>query len=250
MIKILTMNLNYYVTRFGAWGLRRELVGGAVREAQPDLLAFQAVRLDPEVAGGQDQAAQLARLLGYPHIYFQPALVNPDGSAEGSALAARLPWREVRSCALTRLEGGEDSFERVLLTAVFDLPGEPLTLFNAHFSWVGEQAELNLREALSFMAEFAGPALLVGDLNNPPGCELWALLKQVGWVDAWSRLRPGEAGFTFVEGDRLAKRIDYAWANRELAPYLQAIEVVAERPLLSGERASDHAGLLVTLGID
>jgi endonuclease/exonuclease/phosphatase family metal-dependent hydrolase len=121
-------------------------------------------------------------------------------------------------------------------------------LFNAHFSWVEEQAADNVAEALAFLSTVTdGPALLVGDFNQTPDAPVLKPLVEAGWVDAWAQLCPGEAGHTF-ESNNPTIRIDYAWANPALAPALESIEIVGRAQDASGYRVSDHHGLLVKLG--
>jgi endonuclease/exonuclease/phosphatase family metal-dependent hydrolase len=247
MFKVMTLNVNYFMDRYGPWQIRKELVCEAIRAVEPDAIALQAVRCDPAVHQGLDQASQLATLLPeYRQVLFQPAIEDFHGIAEGSALVACSPWRETGSRRLTLLPGLDDQNQRVVLAAIFDLGEHGVNLFNAHFSWVHEQARLNLSETLTFICPFSGPGMLVGDLNAPPDSDLWQPLIAAGWTDVWAALYPDQPGYTFVEGDRLSKRIDYVWVNEELRPYVRDIEVVATGLHPSGARASDHAGLLVT----
>ena len=255
MLKVMTLNLNYYVTKHGPWPVRKELVHAAIRAAEPDMIALQAVGKDPAVANGADQAAQLRELLPeYRQVIFQPAMDFEDGSLGGSAILSKIEASGIDHLALTLLPGLDDPHRRVLLHARFDLPAGPLHLFNAHFSWVGEQARLNLEEAIAYTGSFlvAGrqaPALLVGDLNTPAGSELWATFEQAGWSDLWAELCPEETGNTF-ESDDPSIRIDYAWMNRELRPLARSIEIVADNRHASGARPSDHFGLLLSLDLD
>lgn len=244
----MTMNLNYFVDRYGPWEVRKELICAAIQASEPDAIALQAVRRDPAVEEGQDQASQLASLLrGYQEVLFQPAVESPEGIAEGSALIARRPWREIGSRKLTLLPGLEDQNQRVVLAAIFDLGEHCINLFNCHFSWVYEQGRLNLAETISFINPFTGPGILVGDMNTSPDSDLWQPLIAAGWTDAWAMLYPDDPGYTFVEGDRLSKRIDYVWVNDELRPYVNDIQIIGMDLHPSGARASDHAGLNLTI---
>lgn len=247
MLKVLTLNLNYYGARHGAWEARRALICEAIRAEEPDVVALQAVRREPEVEDGLDQARQLARdLEGYGHAYFQPAVENGGGIAEGSAILSRIPFAETDCLALTLRAGIEDTNHRVLQRARFDLPSGSLQLFNGHFSWVLPQARDNLAEALPYMLSFAGPRLLVGDMNTMPNSDLWEPLLDAGWQDAWAGLQGDAEGFTF-ESDRLFMRIDYAWTSPELAGQIDDVAVVQRER--DGVRMSDHLGLAVTLSL-
>src|SRR5690606_10196686 len=121
-----------------------------------------------------------------------------------------------------------------------------LNIFNGYFSWVEKQAQDNIRECVAFLGRADGPALLVGDFNIPAGSPLLGALEAAGYTDLWVRAHPGEDGHTF-EADRPAKRIDYAWANEELARQLDDVALL--RRERDGARLSDHLGLSVRLDV-
>lgn len=245
MTCVLSLNLNYYGDRHGPWCERRSLVAAAIREARPDVVALQAVARDPAEADGLDQAAQLARCVAGYEVVYRAAAVHPDGREEGLAFLSRYPLAGLRVHALSRRDDGEDPFRRALLHGLFAAPGRPLHVVNAHFSWVESQARDNVSETLDYLGAIAGPAALVGDFNQSPTSEALARLRDAGLVDAWAALRPDAPGHTFYADGSLSKRIDYQLVDRRLAPQLRRAGLVLDEP---GERrASDHAGLLVTL---
>lgn len=248
MLRVMTLNLNYYVDQHGAWDDRRTAIVDAVRKADPDILALQAVRREPELYGGQDQAIQLSHALGgYPHVAFQPAEASPQEVQMGNAILARIPIGKVEQLKLSLRDDSEDRTRRVLQSACFERPGGSFYVFNAHFSWVEQQLEDNVNETLPFIRAAPDPALLIGDMNSPasPGAAGQGglyLLEEAGWIDAWAQLRPDEPGYTFEAGNP-SIRIDYAWANPKAAPLLRRIEIVGE----GGPDLSDHLGLVVEL---
>ncbi len=249
MFKIMTLNINYYGMKHGLWIARREIIREVIQSTQPDLIALQAVEADPAVAEGLDQAMQLARLLpDYRYVFFQPAQRTPTGGSQGSAFLSRRRMDSTNYLPLTKLPGLDDASARVLLVARLDLATGPLHIFNGHFSWVAEQARANMSEALPYMENFVGRALLVGDLNNTPEADVLQTLKKQDWIDAWAALHVQQDGFTF-ESNHPTIRIDYAWANPELESFVQDIQVIADKPSVEGARASDHFGLLVTLNL-
>lgn len=244
MMRISTLNLNAYGDRHGQWSERRPRIVAALREAWPDVIALQAVARDPSVADGHDQARQLARELdGYVSVYHTVER-DEDGRELGLGFLSRRPVLATRAHPLSR-RGGEDSFCRVLLRLSVDAPGGPLQLFNAHFSWVGEQARDNLDESLPHILVAEGRVVVLGDFNQTPDSETATRLRAAGLVDAWSQVHPDAPGFTFYEGDGLTKRIDYVWLDSALAPHLRAARLVLDEP--GAQRASDHAGLVIEL---
>lgn len=243
MTTILTMNIQGYAEKHGAWSDRRRLIEGAIAQAQPEIVALQAVSLNLEQAP-TDQARQLAdNLPGYEAV-FVPAQTHPDGRQDGLAFLTRGPLPEVRPFELSLRPGLEDTSRRVLLHGRFELPGGPLEVFNAHFSWVPEQQEDNVQEALSVLEGTAGTAaVLVGDFNMQPDNLSLGRLREAEWVDAWTLLRSGEPGFTFVESREPSIRIDYVWTRGVRAQEIGVVLAEGEGEL----RASDHAGLLARL---
>src|SRR5687768_15811449 len=136
MFKLMTLNLNYYVEKHGPWEQRLKQIRRAVEDHEPHIITLQAVKRDPNLAMGVDQARQLAGLIpGAEEVIFQPAQSFPDGSEHGSAILARIPCTESMAVPLSLRPGLDDTNERVLLYARFDLPDGPLHVFDAHFSW-------------------------------------------------------------------------------------------------------------------
>lgn len=244
MLKILTLNLNLYGQKYGPWERRRQIVCDVLESAQPEIVALQAVRQEPHAFDGLDQASQLAGLLpAYRNVIFRPAMHTPDGGQEGSAILSRLPIAAADVLPLTLLPGLDDTNQRAVIHARFDLPAGPLHLFNAHLSWVDTQTDESLNELLPYLGRFEGLALLLGDLNTPSNSPLLERFRQAGLTDLWQKLQPDQPGFTFESGNP-SLRIDYLWANAGLAERARSIEIVANQPDEAGRRASDHFGLL------
>jgi endonuclease/exonuclease/phosphatase family metal-dependent hydrolase len=248
MLKVMTLNLNYYVEKYGTWPLRRGLIVDQIQESEPDLITFQAVKKDPNLFDGQDQGTQIAQMAGYPYFVYQPAAEYPDGSTEGSAVLSQIPFSEVDTLQLSLSPGTEDKNKRVLINCLFNFPAYTLRLFNAHFSWVTEQAIDNIEEAYRYIRTFTEPFLLLGDLNTSPDSNLFDLFRKAGMIDVWAELCPDENGFTF-EADTPNLRIDYAWASGDLKKDLKAVQVVGEKRSTNQARFSDHLGLLVELSV-
>jgi len=239
MLRLLTLNLNYHGDAKGPWPQRRELVRKAIEECSPDVVFLQAVRL----ANGEDQAHELGRLLNYPEVFFQPAVTRNDGSMDGSAMLSKLPLLQRNSQPLGFREALEDDNRRVIQHAVVEIGSRPLHLFNAHFSWVAEQARDNIAESAALLPQDAD-AVLAGDLNTPPESALFQPFRDAGFVDAWAALHPGEDGYTF-EADKPFTRIDYFWLSPGLAPQLREVERL--NPGGDGIWLSDHMALAAGL---
>jgi endonuclease/exonuclease/phosphatase family metal-dependent hydrolase len=246
-MKVMTLNINYYMTKHGSWSKRKETILQSLQENQADIVLLQAVKQDPRVGDGLDQAAQLLAQLPEHQFYtYQPATTYQDGSQDGSAILSRYPIEAADYLHLTLLPGLEDPNQRVLLTALINTPAGPLRCFNAHFSWVYEQAKLNIEEALPYMRAFREPAVMAGDFNTSPEVDLLDGLRQEGWMDAWNRLHFDQLGPTF-EAPTPTLRIDYIWLNQALAPGLQDIQIISCEGEDQVSRLSDHFGLLASL---
>lgn len=244
MLKIFTLNLNYYVNKHGDWNRRKKLIAEAVSEHAPDIIAFQAACSDAEVKAGDNQASQLAELLPeYPYRHFFTASRQPGGRQEGNALLSKIAPVETEPFLLTLAPGAEDPVQRLVVKAVFAGGSGAFTLFIGHFSWVAEQTKTNVCEAVDFLDRSTN-FLLVGDLNVDPKDNLLQPFKQAGLTDVWEKLQEHEDGFTF-EADKPFTRIDYAWADAHMAKAVKTIEVVKKER--EGVRMSDHLGLLIKL---
>ncbi len=249
MLKVMTLNLNYYVEKHGSWEIRKRMIRDAIKDIWPDVVAFQAVRLDPAVENGIHQADQLKELLpDYSQVVFEPAQAYEGPSANGSAFLSRLPFVDKGSKILKLRPGEEDLQRRIVVHAQLDLPQGPLHLFNTHFSWIESQAKDNLEETLAYADSFEGFRLLMGDLNNPPNTNLFERFRSAGWFDTWAMKHPDRPGLTFEAGNP-TKRIDYAWAHGGLQDYVEDVRIAIDHPDQTGAYASDHYALVVTLSL-
>lgn len=250
MLRVMTLNLNYYGDKHGDWATRRELICDRIEDARPDIIAFQAVKRDATLYEGLDQVAQLANLLPmYSFGGFWPAVEHDDGTADGSGFLSMVTIADVGAAPLTLIPRLEDSTHRIVLHARFDLPGGPLHVFNAHWSWVEQQAMHNAVETLPLINAVEGAALLVGDLSQTSQSEAVGTLVRAGWIDVWDALQWDHAGYTF-EAPEPTQRIDYIWANAAAMPAVQNIEMVAGYPNMTGAGLSDHVGLMSTLALE
>ena len=166
MLRIITLNLSYLADKHGPWEKRKDAILNMLRDRNPHIIALQAVAQHPGRYGGKDQAYQLCEgLHDFQSHYFEKAQTM-DGANHGIAVIAKFPILEKSHIKLQRLPNVDDGNERVMLKTVFSRPGGKFALYNAHFSWVHEQAETNIREAFEFMHR-DGPtaAIIAGDMN-------------------------------------------------------------------------------------
>lgn len=244
MLDLMTLNLNYFGSKHGAWELRCERLLEVLRMHRPDIVALQAVGAEADGVAGRSQAQQIAaRLPEYRQVWFEEVQRSADDRRQGSAFIARSRLVPVGRHELPGGDDAEDANRRMLLHARVQNGAEPLEIVNAHFSWVPTLNQSNVAAALTYLQTLPGAVVLLGDMNAPPDSAGMRLLADAGWTDAWALLHPHDPGFTF-EADAPAQRIDYVWANAAAAARLRGMRRLVPAP---DARLSDHLGLIVTM---
>lgn len=216
-----------------------------LNKVNPDVVVLQAVARHPDLYEGKDQAFQLYETLsGFQSHYFEEAQTTDDKLIQGSAVISKLPIQKKLSIRLRLKPGLDDTNQRVLLRTTFESRDGKIDVYNAHFSWVGEQAATNMEEAVNLMKKGSTNVVLAGDLNTPPGTAFQPFL-EAGYIDAWQKLNGAEGGYTF-ESDNPSIRIDYFWLSPSLSNSISRVSVLYP-PADSDARLSDHHGLLLEL---
>ncbi|NPA43735.1 MAG: exodeoxyribonuclease III [Chlorobi bacterium] len=106
-------------------------------------------------------------------------------------------------------------------------------------------------------ADVFDPVLLADTIGTmPEEREKLKALLDLGFVDAWRRLRPGEVQYTWwdYKGARIWKnegmRIDFVLVSRALLPHLEAVEVDMWARRKNKIKPSDHAPVIATFRFD
>lgn len=175
--------------------VRADRVAAAVARLDADVLGLQEVDRAQPRSSLLDLTALAARASGAREYRFQAAVVGTPGQVwapwgpgagddepqYGIALVSRLPvlrWQvtrlpaaPVRSPVYVPGPGGgllllRDE-PRVLLAAVVDAPGGPMTVATTHLSFVPGWNVRQLRAAVRALASLPAPRVLLGDLNLP-----------------------------------------------------------------------------------
>ncbi|MCY1041859.1 RNA repair domain-containing protein [Corallococcus sp. bb12-1] len=233
-----------------------------LRETDADLIALQEVT-----------APFLRALLAEPWVRERYWLSDGPGAntveTYGQVLLSRLPLASVWQRVFSR--------DKRIIAAELRLSGGPLWVATPHLTSnrdaagasaraVQVQALLEWARALGATGDTEAPDLvLAGDFNFGDGEPEVDVFARAGFVDAWTALRPSEAGETFnpqlnslaalttVSGRlRRLDRVLVASASERLAP--RSIGLFAEAPLdgppaPTGKAlfASDHFGLCCVL---
>jgi len=250
-----------------------EVVRAGLTELAPDVVALQEVRVDPQKAENEaeNQAAALARALGYHHVF---GAAEPPGSRErwGLAILSRDPIGEHAVLDLPEPEPGE---RRVLLSARLDMAGGALWVHTTHLNYRlqhGPQRERQVVEIAKAVAACANdrPAIVMGDFNARPETDEIRFLR--GWTslegtrsclqDAWARVRGDEPGWTWCGANpqarslsflELNRRIDYVFVTperRDGRGRVRDCRLVFDGPGPGGVFASDHFGVMADVQID
>lgn len=214
--------------RFGPWREREQAIIESLIALDPDVVAMQEAWCDQ---AGLDQAARLARALGYHAAYGGGTLLAEDWGT-GSGLLARWPierheYREFSSSDPERW-GGSALFARVAG------PRGALATFSVALDWPPHSSavrQASVRQLVAFVLEVAGPAfptVICGDFNAPPDSdELRMLTGRTETVapgfalfDAWEMAGEGP-GHTWARSNPWTapaflpdRRIDYVLIGR------------------------------------
>ena len=226
----------------------------AVKELDADVLALQEVDRNQPRSGHADLTAVAAEAMGAVDHRFVAALAGtpgatwmaatgeeqPDAAAYGIALLSRWPvgsWQVVRlgkppAPVPMRFHGSRRpqlvrDEPRVAVVATVPTPsGGPVTVANAHLSFVGWWGGVQLRRLLRALGG-ADPLLVVGDLNM-----------SLSRAAAISGLRPLLAEPTFPAPEP-SEQLDHVLARGAVGPVVGS--GVVELPL------SDHRAAYVDL---
>lgn len=139
--------------------------------------------------------------------------------------------------------------------------GQSLRFVTTHLDVTPTVSFLQARELVQAVSDTSLPTVLVCDCNatpdvpSDPSFASYKLLRDAGFIDAFSIARPGQPGFTCCQAEDLRNQISTLSRRIDLVQFrgpfrvLQA-DVVGASP---GERTpswlwpSDHAGVVVTL---
>ncbi len=208
---------------------------GHIYDFEPDSSAWAGIAAD--VPSGEMQADD------EPGDHPNAAPLR-DRRRYGLAILSRFPIVDSSNYELIRLPSIDSEPEMQSLPGfphvTVDVDGVLLHVFNTHLDY-RRDPELRRRqveEMLEIIEPYAHPALLMGDLNAPPGApEIQPLLDR--FSDAWTRGGEGE-GMTFPASDP-TKRIDAIYVTPGI--HVDTVYVPASM-------ASDHRPVVAALRLD
>lgn len=216
-----------------------DAVAELIRTQDPDIVAIQELSIE--------MTTQLNATIGQSYPY-QALYAWHD--PRGIGIWSRYPLTE-----------GEwrthNAWERWVHSAIVDVDGRQLNLFNVHLWPVGTLDRQQYARALQLQREQVQqlnqlvtqtdlPVLVVGDFNTSPTNETYTLLDQQ-LDDAWRQIAFGP-GFTYPAPGTLNSwvppflRIDYMWTKGAVTPL--------QMQVLPEGAGSDHLPLLAEFAIE
>ncbi len=247
VVKVMTLNIAGFQSN---WERRKRLIAQLLRQEHPDIVGLQEVCLLPSMPlVGQHQAAELARLAGFPFWHFAPADRRPH-RAIGQAVLSRYPIMAVDLLPFPRDPNDPKDTEDRLAMWVRIGMGRCVEFCVTHLSLSPRARERSVRQLAEWLQRFgSAPKIVVGDLNDvPSSLPLQFLLRnaQPPFADAWQLFKGNEGGFTFPShAPRL--RIDYVLFTPPEAFVVEDVRLVGDVATVDGLRPSDHLGVVATL---
>lgn len=231
------------------WPERRELVLGAIRSFDPDVLGVQEASIDslhylcvnlPDYQtivaanpGGELVPIYVRRSIEISDVGFLWYSSTPDVASDDWPVPPGQDHAGPRMIAKVRLANGE-------------------TILNTHIG--GDQIEPSLAMLSAQAESIEGPKIVIGDFNdittdaNPWGLKSHeSILTDVGLVDSFHELNPTstEPGGCDFEGPCVSfgfdSRIDYVYRSKGL----RAIRAFMPNPRNGNTNASDHRPVVV-----
>ena len=240
-LRVLVYNIHAGIGTDGVLDLER--IGRVIRSSRADVVGLQEVdRHYSARSEWADQGAELARQLDFHLVYGANIDEEPPGPGRprvqyGTAILSRYPITSSGNTPLYRSEGEE---QRGLLTAVVDVPGADIEVYNTHLSATSAADRAQQTTQIRQLIGTSGrPVVLVGDLNAPPDAPEIATLTGV-LRDSWAVAGKGH-GYTF-DSRNPVKRIDYVYTS-------DGLESMRSRVLTTHRAASDHLPVSVTLRV-
>jgi hypothetical protein len=239
----------------------------------------------PHVVYHVDFLTELKQALRHRHLHYRVAALEKNIEAAPIPGVSLIDY-DVMLVDARRVEVGRDIVARNFTNNIGPVPGAPsislvrgfvsvpikvdgeryrVTSTHLEADLAGQSAGLlraaQMQELVAVIGD-AKHAVLLGDLNDLPGSDMYNVALGAGFTDVWTALRPGTDGFTCCHAANLTdervvdQRIDYVLA-RGFERHDDPVEGFIRRfGLLPSEMiagpthpiyVSDHAGLLADL---
>lgn len=163
------------------WRRSEARIAEVIASMSVDIVSLQELSLRRARFGGVDQAAMIARYLGW-NVIFQPALRNVHEHF-GDAIISRYPLRLVRVAELPGKSPWYCREPRIAIWAEAETSLGAVQIINTHLG-LGRSERLLQAELLSspeWLGSVPGnsPLVLLGDLNSIPGSQTYRCLLKI-----------------------------------------------------------------------
>jgi endonuclease/exonuclease/phosphatase family metal-dependent hydrolase len=250
---------------------RLALLAAALTEVDPDVVILQEVSLTPASRHGSvaERLRGMLNAAAPPGAAYGSAVAMAHGSRliaffEGSAILSRFAIESAETLGY-RAQSLVPPERRIALRVVLRGECGPVEVVGTHLTnvearrrgvLVRERQARELVERVLTAGVPSRPLVIGGDFNAVPDSAVVASLLGGGMVDAWAAARPGEDGFTAIDGAvtdpgaRTGARIDYL--------FVRGARVVSVEPFLARPGtgpgglplwASDHVGVLARIAL-
>ncbi len=251
--------------RFGRnWEARQTLIVDVIERLSPDIITLQEVWGDER----SNQAAEIARHLGFSHAYAPASHINDLGF--GNAVLSRWPIEDWRHVDLPSMPSDDGSRNCNVVYAQIAGPRGTINVCSTHLSYKPEESPIRQRQVAALcrlangLPETPLPPLLCGDFNAVPASEEVRMMtgktappvEGLIFYDAWEVAGGDRPGFTWDNRNPNAvpalepnRRLDYVFVGKPAAngaghvvnAELEGCESV------DGLCPSDHYALAVTI---
>lgn len=229
-LRVVTYNIHSGFDIFGRQN--PEAIARTIETSGADVVALQEMSRGWLMNGSTDLVTWLSHRLKM-HIFFQPTA----DALWGNAILTRLPMVE---SSVGSLPSEELPLERGYQWVRVGEGEHSLLLVNTHLHHKEREGEVREKQVHALLKFLEGKerVILLGDLNAEPTSREMDLLRDAGFLDAWSFSGRGP-GNTFRSGMPF-KRIDWMWISKDLK--LKNVEVISST-------ASDHLPVAATVAL-
>lgn len=217
-LRLLTWNVRMGRNRAGTLNVDAQVQQMA--DAGADVMALQEVTITPEGDLPALYESKLEALTGRTwHAVWAPAPRPATTTAEGNLLLTAAPI--VASSTLPIDSAPWDpkwlDTKRSAAHAAIAFNGATLNVIGTHLAVSSTHRRQQLGKLLAWVERMSPPKLVGGDFNMVEGSAEYMRMAEA-FVDVWSALAPGGAGFTKDvrnTADGRPGRIDYWWQERD-----------------------------------
>lgn len=239
-MKLVTLN---------TWGIhkpyrkRTSLICSEMIQLEPDIVCLQEV-FSPEQENLIKQNTSLAHS---HHVH-----------AAGLVILSKEPFLETRELKYKTVSERDKNDRRAIFVKIHS-GKKMLWIGNTHLAWKGADEDVRIgqtKELVDELERLGDLSIATGDFNAGPHSPSIKQLKDIGFIDIFDSLHPGNEMFTW-DNDRNHylkthsvifpnRRIDLILASKELFRKIKikSCELVFTKSDLEGNLPSDHFGVM------